>query len=52
MVDYQKMYYILCWAASDALDVLPDTEENQAARALIQEALWEAEEVYISASEE
>ena len=52
MVDYQKMYYILCRAASDALDALPDTEENQAAKTLIQEALLEAEEIYISASEE
>ena len=51
MVDYQKMYYILCRAASDALDVLPDAEENQAARSLIQEALFEAEEIYISASD-
>lgn len=52
MANYQKMYYIVCRGASDALDVLPDTPENQPARQLLQTALLEAEEIYISAEEE
>ena len=28
MADYAKMYYILCAAASEALDALPETTEN------------------------
>lgn len=52
MVDYQKMYYILCRAASDAIDKLSETEENQEARQLLQAALLEAEEIYVSSSEE
>ena len=52
MADYAKMYYILCKAASEALDRLPDIEENREARKLLTEALLEAEEVYISASPE
>lgn len=52
MVDYQKMYYILCRAASDAIDRLPETSDNQEARQLLQTALLEAEELYVSDSEE
>ena len=51
MVDYAKMYYILCAAASEALDALPETPENEAARALLQTALNEAEELYIDSTE-
>ena len=51
MVDYKKMYYILCRAASDALDVLPYTMETEEARALLQKALLEAEELYIMAQD-
>lgn len=47
MTDYQKMYYILCGAASSALDCLPQAQENEKARALLQDALDEAEELYI-----
>lgn len=49
MVDYQKMYYILCRAASDAIDILPENDDNQEVRQLLQNALLEAEELYISA---
>ncbi len=42
------MYGILCRAASAALDLLPEGKENAAVRRLLQEALWEAEEVYLS----
>ena len=52
MVDYQKMYYILCRAASDAIDRLPETKANQEGRQLLQAALLEAEEIYVSDSEE
>ena len=52
MVDYPKMYYILCRAASAALDELPDITETQAARKLLQDALTEAEELYITAQDE
>ena len=52
MAEYQKMYYILCDGASRALDALPDTPETQAARLMLQEALYAAEELYISAPED
>ena len=52
MVDYQKMYYILCRAASDAIDMLSEATDNQEARQLLQAALLEAEEIYVSDSEE
>ena len=48
MPDYEKMYAILCGASSDALDALPDTEENAPGRALLQEALDRAEELYVT----
>ncbi len=47
MADYQKMYYLLCAAASKALDVLPPGGENEAARAILEEALLAAEDMYI-----
>ena len=50
MADYRKMYGILCRAASEALDALPDTPGNQSGRELLQEALFKAEEVYINTS--
>ena len=48
MADYQKMYYILCRAASDVLDKLPETRDTTEARQILQTALYEAEEVYVS----
>ena len=51
MVDYQRMYALLCTAASQALDMLPATEENSAGREVLQQALYEAEEMYVSAEE-
>ena len=51
MPDYEKMYALLCAAASDALDVLPETAENAAGRELLRAALEEAEEQYINAEE-
>ena len=52
MADYQKMYYILCRAADKALDVLPESPENKDVRALLQQALDQAEEMYINAAED
>ena len=52
MPDYEKMYHILCRAASGALDMLPDTKENAGGRILLQFALYVAEELYIRDSGE
>ena len=52
MPDYKKMYALVCGAASDALDLLPETEENQPGREVLQAALLQAEELYISAEDE
>ena len=52
MVDYQRMYAILCAAASAALDALPDTAENVRGRLLLQTALYDAEEIYIDQTED
>ena len=51
-MDYRKMYGILCRASSTALDLLPDTPENADGRRLLQKALLEAEEVYLSEGEQ
>ncbi len=51
MPDYQQMYAVLCAAASEALDLLPDCRENQAGRQRLQEALWQAEEQYLRETE-
>ena len=47
MPDYERMYHLMCRAASGALDMLPDTEENIPGRMLLQFALYVAEELYI-----
>ena len=47
MADYQKMYYLLCSAASKAIDAPPEE-----ARLLLQNALDEAEEIYLHTREE
>lgn len=47
MADYQKMYYVLCAAASKALDELPDILVNIKGRKTLQDALIEAENAYI-----
>ena len=50
MPDYQKMYYILCSAASEAIDQMPDMPANQPARQTLLAALSEAEDLYINES--
>ena len=52
MTDYRKMYYTLCAAASAALDLLPENEENRPGLETLQKALDEAEEIYIATDEE
>lgn len=47
MVDYQKMYYLICDAASKAIDASPEE-----ARQILKNALNEAEDIYIRTSEE
>lgn len=51
MPDYPKMYATVVSAASDALDKLPEIPENAEARALLQQALFTAEEMYIAAAD-
>lgn len=52
MIPYKSMYCILCSSISHAMDLLPENEENAAARWVLQKALTDAEEQFISASED
>ena len=45
---YQKMYAILCGAASDAVDLLNTPNGPLQAKALLETALLAAEEIYLS----
>lgn len=47
MADYQKMYCLLCGVISEAIDAPPEK-----AKMLLQNALFEAEEIYIQTCEE
>ena len=47
MIDYPKMYYLICNAASKAIDAPPEE-----AKQLLQTALYEAEDIYIRTSRE
>ena len=40
MIDYKKMYAILCTAASEAIDILPNNTENLKARIELESA-WQ-----------
>ena len=51
MIDYRRMYHILCVAASAALDQLPNTAENAEGRETLSAALMEVEEIYLSVPE-
>lgn len=46
-----KMYAIMCAAASEALDVLPNTTENIHGRKILLDALGKAENLYIQDGE-
>ena len=52
MIDWKKMYAILCGGISDALDVLPEGADNARAISILQQALEDAEELYLSADNE
>lgn len=45
---YRKMYVKLCAGISEALDLLEKPENSLYAKVLLQKALWDAEELYIS----
>ena len=45
---YRKMYALLCGAASEALELLPELPENALGRQCLQQALLEAEALYIA----
>ncbi len=45
---YRKMYAKLCAGISEALDLLEKPENSLHAKVLLQKALWDAEELYIS----
>lgn len=47
MPDYQKMYAIVCAAASDAVDALEQEDGADLAKNILLRALEQAEELYI-----
>lgn len=47
MPDYQKMYAVLCVAASEAITQLEDIPLALPAKYILQEALYKAEEMYV-----
>lgn len=49
---YQKMYAILCAAASDAMDALLSKPETLYARWILERALHTAEELYLCYAEQ
>ena len=49
---YQKMYAIVCGAASDAVDLLSSPGGALHAKVLLENALLSAEELYLSYGEE
>ena len=48
---YKEMYSILCSAASQAIDLLQEVDDSAVAVSVLQKALWDAEEIYISEGE-
>ena len=48
---YQKMYAILCGAASDAADALTPPTNLLLARCILTQALQEAEELYLQSGD-
>jgi hypothetical protein len=49
MIDYKKMYALLCGAASDSLDILESSSDEQAilsVKFLLQQAMIRAEHIY------
>ncbi len=48
IICYQRMYAKLCAAASDAIDLLSSEDGTIKAKLLLEKALLEAEELYVS----
>ncbi len=51
-MDYERMYYILVRACSDALDALDRPNGIFSVRYVLQKALLETEDIYITYGEE
>lgn len=49
---YWKMYAILCGAVSDAVEALQDPQNSLYARSLLQQAILQTEELYVSYKED
>ncbi len=49
---YKKMYACLCAAASRSIDLLDRPDNIPYVKTVLQQALWEAEEMYVSDEEE
>ena len=50
-MNYQKMYAILCAGISEAIDMMDNSEYNEA-RDRLQRALYDAEDFYVDSSPE
>ena len=50
MPDYKKMYAVLCKAIDDAIEPLERIPAARQTSKLLQDALYEAEEIYIDTS--
>ena len=49
---YKKMYACLCVAMSQAITLLESPNNLLYAKSVLQQALWEAEEMYVSDGED
>ena len=47
-IPYKKMYTCICVEASRAIDLLDNPQNTAFVKVLLQQALWEAEELYLS----
>lgn len=55
MVNYKKMYALMCGAVSDSLDLLSgdiNTDSINSVRFLLQQAMIRAEHIYVITAEE
>lgn len=50
MIDYKKMYAILCGAVDEVIEPLEQIPMARAAAGILREALLQAEDVYIDSS--
>lgn len=51
MIDYKKMYIILCDAISESLDKMPPIIDNFYVHRRLTQALQDAEEVYVQTAD-